>query len=158
MPHERTNGSDNTALTAEHVLEYPYTRSVGPKIGRFLAELRDQRIVGVRAADGRVLVPAVDCDPLTGDETTEEFVEVGPAGVVVTWCWVSRPRGKQPLSAPFAWALIRLDGADTAMLHAVDAGDPARMASGMRVQPRWRGERGGAITDIECFVPVGGGK
>ncbi len=32
------------ALTAPHVLEYPYTRSVGPVLGRFFAALRERRI------------------------------------------------------------------------------------------------------------------
>ena len=54
------------------------------------------------------------------------------------------------------WALIRLDGADSAMLHAVAAGDESAMQSGMRVRARWREERAGLITDIECFVPDGG--
>ena len=73
---------------------------------------------------------------------------------MTTWAWVNEPRNLQPLERPFAWALIRLDGADTAMLHAVDAGDPGAMKTGMRVEPRWRDERIGMITDIECFVPA----
>jgi uncharacterized OB-fold protein len=39
------------------------------------------------------------------------------------------------------------------MLHAVDAGDPERMATGMRVRVRWREERVGEIQDIACFEP-----
>jgi uncharacterized OB-fold protein len=41
------------------------------------------------------------------------------------------------------------------MLHAVDAGAPEAMSTGMRVVPRWRAEREGTINDIECFVPEG---
>jgi uncharacterized protein len=41
------------------------------------------------------------------------------------------------------------------MLHAVDAGTPEAMTTGMRVKVRWRGEREGNISDIECFEPVG---
>ena len=46
-------------FTAERLLEYPggYTRSVGPVIGRFLTGLRDGRLLAVRLAGGRVLVP-----------------------------------------------------------------------------------------------------
>ncbi len=139
-------------LSAPHVLEFPYKRSVGPVIGRFLAGLRDERIVGVRTASGRVLVPPAEYDPDTG-EAVGEFVEVGSRGVVTTWAWVAEPRPKHPLGAPFAWALIRLDGADTAMLHAVDAGSESRMSTGMRVRVRWREERQGHINDIECFEP-----
>jgi len=140
-------------LTASHVLEYPYRRSVGPVIGRFLAGLKERRIEGIRTVEGRVLVPPVEYDPVTG-ESLAEFVEVGPAGVVTTWAWVATPRAKHPLDRPFAWALVRPDGADTALLHAVDAGDPARMRTGMRVTPRWRDERVGEIQDIVCFEPV----
>ncbi len=82
-----------------------------------------------------------------------ELVAVGPTGTVLTWTWLDRPLPGQPLGRPFGWALIRLDGADTAMLHAVDAGSAAAMRTGMRVRPRWSGERVGSIRDIECFEP-----
>jgi hypothetical protein len=74
---------------------------------------------------------------------------------VTTYAWVARPSPKHSLEHPFAWALIRIDGADSALLHAVDAGDVANMSVGMRVVPRWRDEREGHINDIECFVPEG---
>ena len=141
-----------TPLTAPHELEYTYTRSVGPVIGRFLGELQQRRIVGVRTATGRVLVPPQEYDPDTGDAVAD-FVEVGPAGVVETWAWVSKPRAKHPLRHPFAFALIRLDGAHTSMLHVVDAGDESRMSTGLRVRPRWRDETLGEIHDIACFEP-----
>jgi uncharacterized OB-fold protein len=144
--------SSDEVLTAAHVLEYPYHRSVGPVLGRFLAGLREGRIEGVRTATGKVLVPPAEYDPETG-EPTEGFVEVGPSGSVTSWAWVLTPRPNHPLDRPFAWALIRLDGSDTAMLHAVDAGDPSRMRTGLRVCVRWREERVGHIHDIVCFEP-----
>ena len=55
---------------------------------------------------------------------------MGPEGTVVSWSWMPDPLEGQPLTEPFAWALIRLDGADTAMLHAVDAGSAAAMRTG----------------------------
>jgi hypothetical protein len=139
-------------LTAPHTLEYAYTRSVGPVIGRFLGELRERRLLGVRTAGGRVLVPPQEYDPETGDPTGD-FVDVGPGGTVTTWAWVSEPRPNHPLNRPFAWALIRPDGADTAMLHAVDAIDEARVWTGMRVRVCWRDETAGEIHDIACFEP-----
>ena len=139
-------------LSAPHVLEYPYTRSVGPVIGRFLGGLQQRKILGIKTTSGRVLVPPAEYDPDTG-ASLSEFVEVGQAGVVTTWAWVGSPRPKHPLDRPFAWALIRLDRADTALLHVVDAGDESKMATGMRVQVRWRDETVGRIQDIECFEP-----
>jgi uncharacterized OB-fold protein len=146
--------SDSTdVLSAHHILEYPYTRAVGPVVGRFLTGLRERRIEGVRTREGRVLVPPVEYDPATAEPVTETFVEVGPAGVVATWCWVAQPRPQQPLDHPFAWALIKLDGADTTILHAVDCGSPSAISSGLRVRPRWREQTVGMITDLVCFEP-----
>ncbi|HUY20916.1 MAG TPA: OB-fold domain-containing protein [Acidimicrobiales bacterium] len=154
--------ADSEVLRAPHVLEYPYVRSVGPVIGAFLTALRDDgRILGARssAADGSptVVVPPTEYDPITGEDVGE-LVEVGPGGVVTTWSWAAAPKKGQPLGRPFAWALVLLDGADTAMLHVVDAGSPDAMASGMRVTAKLRpaAERLGQLADIECFVPEGG--
>ena len=150
-------------LFADHALEFPggYTRSTGPVIGRFLTELRDGQIVGVAAPDGKVMVPPLEYDPAglptqTPGTGQYRFVPVGPAGTVTAWAWVSEPRKVHPLRQPFGWALIRMDGADTTMLHAVDTGgEPKALRTGLRVRPRWRaeGERTGHVGDIECFVP-----
>jgi uncharacterized OB-fold protein len=139
-------------LSAPLVIEYPFRRSLGPVQSAFLTGLREGVVLGIRAGDGRVLCPPVEYDPATGDELTE-LVELGAGGTVTTWSWEPSPRRGQPLDQPFAWALVRLDGADTGLLHAVDAGSPDRMATGMRVRIRWAEERSGGITDIACFEP-----
>jgi len=139
-------------LRAPLVIEYPFRRTTGPVIGAFLTGLREQVLIGIRGSDGRVIVPPVEYDPVTSADLTE-LVEVGPGGAVTSWAWVTEPHPKHPLDRPFAWALVRPDGADTAMLHAVDAGSPSAVRTGLRVVPRWRPEREGAITDLECFVP-----
>ncbi len=139
-------------LVAQHVLEFGYTRSLGPTLTKFFTGLRDKKIFGAKTATGKVIVPPTPHDPETGEEVAE-LVEVGTAGVVTTWAWVDNPRPNHPLDKPFAWALVQLDGADTAMLHAVDAGDESKMATGMRVRVRWANETVGYITDIECFEP-----
>lgn len=137
-------------LRGPHVLEYPYRRSLGPVLSRFFTSLRERRFEGIRARDGRVLVPPQEYDPETGEELGE-FVPVGPGGEIVSWSWVSRPRRKQPLDRPFAYALVRLDGADVPLLHAVDAGEESRLSVGARVVPRWAEEPSGGINDLVCF-------
>jgi uncharacterized OB-fold protein len=121
-------------LAAPYVLEYTYQRSTGPVIGRFLGALRDGRLEGVRTARGKVLMPPLEYDPEDGSPTGEP-VTVGPGGVVTAWA--------------NGFALVRLDGADTAMLHKIDVAEPS---VGMRVFPRWRAERTGSILDLECFT------
>jgi uncharacterized OB-fold protein len=141
-----------TATESSYTLEFPYRRSVGPVIGAFLTALREGRLVGVRTTAGRVLAPPLEYDPDTGD-ATGEVVDVGPGGTVRQWTWVDQPLRKHPFDRPFAWALIQLDGADTTLLHAVDVPGADAVSAGLRVRPRWKAERTGHITDIECFEP-----
>jgi uncharacterized OB-fold protein len=147
-------GGSEAHFTAPFELAYSYKRSLGPVLSGFFTALRSGRILGAVAADGRVLVPPSEYDPLTG-AATERLVEVGPDGTVQAWTWVEQPRATHPLPHPFALALITLSGASTAMLHAVDAGSPEAMAVGMTVRAAWRPARTGSIRDIACFVPAG---
>ena len=142
-------------LRAPLEIEFDYTRSLGPVLSQFIAALAERRILGARGADGRVHAPPFEYDPVSA-EPPGELVPVGPEGTVVSWSWMPEPLAGQPLAEPFAWALIRLDGADTAMLHAVDAGSAAAMRTGLRVRPRWAAHPAGSIRDIACFEPCDG--
>jgi uncharacterized protein len=148
-----TNPPDAEVLRAPMVIEYPFSRTTGPVIGAFLTGLREMVLVGIRGSQGQVIVPPTEYDPETAEELTE-IVEVGPGGEVTTWAWVFEPHQRHPFDRPFAWALVKPDGADTSMLHAVDTGSVDAMRTGMRVVPRWRDEREGHINDLECFVPA----
>ena len=140
-------------LRAPLEIEFDYTRSLGPVLSQFMTALAGRRILGARGADGRVHAPPFEYDPVSA-EPPGELVPVGPEGTVVSWSWMPEPLEGQPLAEPFAWALVRLDGADTAMLHAVDAGSASAMRTGMRVRPRWAASRTGSIRDIACFEPA----
>ncbi|HNE38277.1 MAG TPA: OB-fold domain-containing protein [Microthrixaceae bacterium] len=134
-------------------MEYPFSRTTGPVVGAFFTALREGVVVGIRGADGRVIVPPVEYDPTTGAPLTD-MVEVGTEGTVTSWSWVAEPRSEQALESPHALAFIRLDGADTAMLHVIDAPGPDSVRTGGRVRIRWADEPQGLITDIACFEPV----
>ncbi|MBA2952639.1 DNA-binding protein [Nocardioides sp. MAH-18] len=137
-------------LSAPVTVAFDYTRSTGPVIGRFLTGLRDGQVVGGRTSEGAVVVPPPEFDPVTHEPITD-FVEVAPVGTVTSWTWVPEPVKGQPFDRPFAFVLVRLDGADAPLLHALDVSSPDEVSTGMRVQVRWREERVGSITDIECF-------
>ncbi|MEU8759003.1 OB-fold domain-containing protein [Streptomyces sp. NPDC048659] len=139
-------------LSAPLVVEFPFTRSLGPVQSAFLTGLRERTLLGVRTESGKVLVPPVEYDPETAAELGE-LVELPATGTVTTWAWNPSPRRGQPLATPFAWVLVRPDGADTALLHALDAPGPEAVRTGMRVRIRWAAERRGEITDIACFEP-----
>ncbi|WP_130512163.1 Zn-ribbon domain-containing OB-fold protein [Krasilnikovia cinnamomea] len=140
-------------LSAPMVIGFDYTRSLGPVLGSFMTGLRERRVLGSRTSDGRIHVPPLEYDPVTHAPVTD-LVEVLTTGTVISWTWTHRPLEGQPLAHPFGWALIRLDGADTTLLHAVDAGEPGRMRTGMRVRARWAANPVGHIRDIECFEPA----
>ena len=140
--------SHEPPLSAPLTLSFDYTRSVGPTLGAFFTALRNRRITGVRGSDGRVHVPVIEYDPVSYEPLTE-IVPVSSVGTVLSWTWQPQPLDGQPLDRPFAWALIKLDGADTALLHAVDG----EVKTGDRVHAHWVAEPVGAITDIACFRP-----
>jgi uncharacterized OB-fold protein len=138
-------------LSAPLRLSFDYTRSVGPLLSQFFTALRDRRVLGVRGSDGRVHVPPAEYDPVDYQPLTE-VVPVASVGTVVSWTWQEQPLEGQPLDRPFAWALIKLDGADTPLLHAVDAGSSDAISTGARVHVHWADEPVGSITDIAYFA------
>jgi len=147
--------ADDGLLHAPLVIEYGFMRTTGPVIGAFLTALREQRVLGIRGEDGRVVCPPVEYDPTTGSPLTE-LVEVGNEGTVTSWSWVSNVREGQALDRPHALALIELDGAHTSMLHVIDAPEAGAVSTGARVRIRWAEEPQGLISDIACFELTGG--
>jgi uncharacterized protein len=77
-------------LSAPLKLQFDYTRSVGPVLGRFFTELRGRHVVGIRGSDGRVHVPPPEYDPVTY-EPLSEIVPVASVGTVVSWSWQPHP-------------------------------------------------------------------
>ncbi len=142
-------------LSAPLVMEFPYTRSTGPVVGAFLTGLRDRKVLGAKDSSGRVVVPPPEYDVTTAAAIdAAALVEVGQEGVVESWSWNPVPRAGNPFDRPFAWALVKLDGADTGLLHALDAPVDA-ITTGMRVRVRWADDTVGYINDIACFEPLG---
>ncbi|MCK5881202.1 MAG: OB-fold domain-containing protein [Sinobacterium sp.] len=140
---------NDDVLRSEFDLDFTYTRTYGDVMSRFFTELKDKKLFGIKGSEGQIICPPLEYDPKTAD-TLSEFVELSDTGVITTWCWVSDPLDKHPLDRPFAWVLVKIDGADTAMLHALDA-SKAAVKTGAKVKVRWADERVGAIRDIACF-------
>ncbi len=135
-----------------------YAWDAGIAIGRYLAELKNGRLVGVHCPNcGRVLVPprmfCQDCFvPIDG------FVPLQDTGTVVTFsiCYVRWDMVR--LEHPLIPAVIAIDGASPGMgiLHLLGEVKPEDVRIGMRVQAVWKPaqERVGAITDIRYFKPI----
>jgi uncharacterized OB-fold protein len=135
------------------VMEFPYKHSTGDTIGRFLAGLKEQKkIWGQRVAGQGVVVPPVGYSEVDASEGGD-WVEVKDTGTVTAVAVVHHPIDKlHPYAQPFAFVLVKLDGADTALAHVV-RDDLAKLRVGVSVAAVWRSdeERVGSIRDIECF-------
>jgi hypothetical protein len=144
-------------LFQDVTMEFPYKHSTGETIGRFLAGLKEQqRIWGQRVAGLGVVVPPVGYSEADGSDGGA-WVEVQPTGTVTAVARVHTPiAGLHPSAAPFAFVLVRLDGADTALAHIVTA-ELDRLRVGTRVAAVWAPDdaRQGTIRDIACFRVVG---
>src|SRR5262245_21070267 len=142
-------------MPAEVTMEFPYKHSTGETIGRFLAGLQQQqKIWGQRVSGQGVVVPPLgysEVDASAGGE----WVEVQPTGTVTAVPDVKKPlAGLHPSDTPFAFGLVKLDGADTALAHVVTEGHD-RVKVGSRVEAVWADERTGTIRDIARFRLVG---
>ena len=147
------SSAKNEILEADFGLGFTYTRSPGLIMGKFLAALKQRRLYGIRRTNGEILFPPTEYDPISAAEL-DEFVAVEPSGEVVSWTWLDQPREHHQVDGAFAFALIKLDGADTPFLHRLFCDDPASIKAGMKVTVQWQAETCGSINDIRGFVPA----
>jgi len=138
-------------LRAPFELAYNYKRSSGPVMSKFFEALGQQKILGTKSTAGKVFSPAAEFDPET-NEPLKEMVEVGPGGVVESFSWIEDPQHHHLIKEPFAFALIKLDGADTSMLHMVTQCNEADLRIGSRVKANWSEIQEQRITDIKFFT------
>jgi uncharacterized OB-fold protein len=148
-----STGATIEPMHAEQAMEFPYKHSTGETVGRFLAGLKEQkRIWGQRVAGQGVVVPPTGYSEIDASPSTE-WVAVADVGTVTACAVVHHPIDRlHPVAQPFAFVLVRLDGADTALAHIVTA-DLARLKVGARVQAVWAADeqRRGHVRDIESF-------
>lgn len=136
-------------------MRIPYRWAAGLTATRFYREIADsKKIFGTRCPKcARVLVPArKNCSRCFQD--TEEWVEVGPAGVVTSFTVVHYEIAEIGAPPPYLFALIKLDGADTAFMHRLGGVEAGSVKTGMRVTAVFKEQPGGTILDIDHFKPL----
>ncbi len=148
-------------LTIDARWDIPYRHTAGQAASRFFRELKDnKRIMGVRCPScHRVLVPPRSfCERCF--EPIDEWVEVKDSGILTTFTITYAQFTSLP-APPYCVGIIKLDGADTGLMHYVGGVDLQELeearktiAVGTRVQAVWRDERVGKISDIEYFRPA----
>jgi len=135
-------------------LEIPYKYMAGKTGSKFLTALRDEKKILAMKCDqcNTVFVPPRSvCDRCY--KRIDDWVEVGPKGTVTSFTVVRYWEPHMPVKPPFVMALIKLDGADTAMTHIISGVRPEDVKIGMRVEAVFAKERKARITDIDHFRP-----
>ena len=132
-----------------------YSYSAGSVRSKFLLCLRDQeKILGTRCPScGKVYVPArstcFECF-----ENIEEWVEVSHEGLLETYTIVYKSEPVHTVDTPIAFGIVKLDGADTSIVHKLGEIDFKKIRIGMRVRAVFNEERKGGILDIKYFKPT----
>ena len=138
-------------------LHLPYHYVAGDYRARYLAALKEKRILGSKCSKtGKVFVPPLICSP-ESFAPCEEFVEVPDRGVITTFCVVRIPVIGRAIETPYVAASVALDGADISIYALIQECAPEDVRMGMRVEAVWKpdGEREGSHEDILYFRPMG---
>jgi len=136
-------------------INIPYHWWAGDTASRFFVSLRDEKkIIGTKCGKcKKVFVPPRKTCPDCFTEISD-WVNVADTGTVEAFTVARRQLAALPGKAPVSFALIKLDGADTSLLHYLGGADIDKFRIGMRVKAKFSSERRGRITDIEYFKPV----
>jgi uncharacterized OB-fold protein len=136
-------------IEGEIPVAFRYTPGVGNTA--FFEALRDRGVfLGSHCSHcDLTYVPArIFCERCLASLTPD--TECGPEGVVESWTLAHGNVDGDPLDRPVPYALVRLDGADTVVLHRLLG--PAEI--GTRVRAVIASDRTASIHDLEGFEPA----
>ena len=152
---ESTAPGSSGVITDVVTLRYDY--SLGEVAGRFMAGLKEGKILATRCSKSGLtyLPPRAYCE--RSFEKCDAWVEAGLQGVIEASTIVVRGfEGKR--KPPVAIAFVRLDGTDSAIGNYVDGLELTdyeaamkKLAPGKRVRVEFAKSREGRITDFSFF-------
>ncbi|WP_040789714.1 Zn-ribbon domain-containing OB-fold protein [Nocardia paucivorans] len=123
------------AFTSPFAMDYTFVAGIGRST--FLRGMRERKLLARRCGTcERVYLPAPRFCSRCLVELSEPF-ELDGVGTVSTFCTVNFPFPGQVFDPPYVVAYIRVDGADTRLMHLIREIDPAEVRIGMRVEPVW---------------------
>lgn len=157
-PLSQADFDEAKILTTHWRPKLDYGWDAGVAISRYLAELKNGRLIGIKCQGCRriVIPPRVVCEWCW--EPMNEWVHLEDTGTVNTFsiCYIrwDASRAKEP-QIP---AVIEIDGASkgAGILHLLDEVNPENVKIGMKVEAVWKpaDERTGSLTDIKYFKPI----
>ena len=140
----------------EGKLALPYTYFAGRVGSTFITTIRDKhKIMGVKCnACDKVFVPPRQTCERCLEDIRENWVELGNAGEVVNFTAVRYEDKHLPRKVPFVLAMIKLDGADTPLVHILEGVDMDAVQIGMKVKAVFASKTTHTILDIDHFAPL----
>ncbi len=146
----QTMAGENTVIPG--TISIPFSYAAGRAASRFFIALRDEKkILGTRCpACRRIIVPPrAFCGRCS--VATKEWVEVSDCGTLVSYTVTYHDGPHRPHQPPVIYGIIRLDGADTNLVHLLDPAKLDGIEVGARVQAVFREQREGCLLDIAYF-------
>lgn len=136
-------------------IKVPYTWWVGETSSHFFATLRDEKkLMGTFCSkcDMVFMPPRKNCGRCFNQELS--WKEVADEGTLLTYTVPAYEADIHPMKPPFAFGIIKLDGADTGLTHIVTGFGAGQLKAGLRVKAVFKEDREGHILDIHHFQPV----
>jgi uncharacterized OB-fold protein len=133
-------------------IKVTYKHTGGAYVEKFITAIgKEHKILGIKCPKcQKVQVPpkmiCVKCF-----EKMDEWVELGNEGTLKGFTVVTHSTPVMPLEPPFAYGLIKLDGADTDFVHIIKESDPKKLQIGMRVKAVFNEKPRKRILDIKYF-------
>ena len=157
-PLDEKTLKDGKTFSVTYAPELRYTWDTGQANSRYLAELREGRLIGrsCRKCERTMIPPRMFCERCF--RPTDEWVYVKDTGKIFTFslCYVSWDVRR--LKRPEIPAVIEIDGASRGMgiLHVVKKIAPKKVRIGMAVRAVWKpkSRRIGSVTDIAYWEPI----
>ena len=150
-------GFDTTdCFVVDGKLALPYTYFAGRVGSKFLTTIRDEKkIMGIKCNKcNKVFVPPRQTCDVCMEDIRDNWVDVQNTGEVTNFTVVRYDDKHLPKKAPYVLAMIKLDGADTSLVHVVEGIDLDKAKIGMKVQAVFAKETTNTILDIDHFAPA----
>jgi len=151
------DGFDTTdCFIVEGKLALPYSYFAGRVGSKFLTTIRNEkRIMGIKCNKcKKVFVPPRQTCDVCMEDIRDNWVDVQNTGEVTNFTVVRYDDKHLPKKAPYILAMIKLDGADTSLVHVVEGMDVGKAKIGMKVRAVFARETTSTILDIDHFAPV----
>jgi len=150
------NFDTSDCYVVEGKLALPYTYFAGRVGSTFITTIRDQhKIMGVKCNTcDKVFVPPRQTCERCMEDIRDNWVELGNTGEVVNYTVVRYNDKHLPRKAPFVLAMIKLDGADTPMVHILEGVDMDNVQPGVKVKAVFASKTTNTILDIDHFEPL----